>query len=64
MCVIQVVEAKVLAGKFVGGIAKMCGGGGGGRPNIAQAGGKDPSKLEEATAEAKKQLQQALDSLQ
>lgn len=30
--------------------AQICGGGGGGRPNLAQAGGKDPSKLEEALA--------------
>lgn len=28
--------------------AKICGGGGGGRPELAEAGGKDPSKLEEA----------------
>jgi alanyl-tRNA synthetase len=48
------------AGKFIGGIAKICGGGGGGRPNLAQAGGRDPSKLEEALAAAKKQLQSEL----
>jgi alanyl-tRNA synthetase len=44
------------AGKFIGGIAKICGGGGGGRPNLAQAGGRDPDKLPEALAEAKQQL--------
>ncbi|AKG20520.1 alanine--tRNA ligase [Calothrix sp. 336/3] len=44
------------AGKFIGGIAKICGGGGGGRPNLAQAGGKDASKLDEAIAQAKSQL--------
>jgi len=48
------------AGKFVGAIAKLCGGGGGGRPNLAQAGGRDPSKLPEALAAAKTQLQQGL----
>jgi alanyl-tRNA synthetase len=43
------VNAKgVQAGKFIGAIAKLCGGGGGGRPNLAQAGGRDPSKLAEA----------------
>ncbi|NJN87572.1 MAG: hypothetical protein HC881_16255, partial [Leptolyngbyaceae cyanobacterium SL_7_1] len=44
------------AGKFIGAIAKLCGGGGGGRPNLAQAGGRDPSKLAEALAEARTQL--------
>ncbi|WP_404790241.1 alanine--tRNA ligase [Altericista sp. CCNU0014] len=44
------------AGKFIGSIAKICGGGGGGRPNLAQAGGRDPSKLPEALAEARQQL--------
>ncbi|MBM3892748.1 MAG: alanine--tRNA ligase, partial [Verrucomicrobia bacterium] len=36
------------AGKIVGAVAKLCGGGGGGRPDLAQAGGKDPAKLDEA----------------
>ncbi|MBJ7364329.1 MAG: alanine--tRNA ligase, partial [Synechococcus sp. SupBloom_Metag_053] len=40
-----VVKAGLQAGKFVGAIAKICGGGGGGRPNLAQAGGKDPAAL-------------------
>ena len=44
------------AGKFIGPIAKICGGGGGGRPNLAQAGGRDPSKLAEALATAKTKL--------
>ncbi|MGO1470510.1 MAG: DHHA1 domain-containing protein, partial [Tissierella sp.] len=38
----------ILAGNIVREVAKITGGNGGGRPNIAQAGGKDPSKLEEA----------------
>ncbi|MFK7694246.1 alanine--tRNA ligase [Paenibacillus sp. HJGM_3] len=33
------------AGKLVKEAAAVCGGGGGGRPDMAQAGGKDPSKL-------------------
>jgi alanyl-tRNA synthetase len=36
------------AGKLVKEAAARCGGGGGGRPDMAQAGGKDPSKLGEA----------------
>ncbi len=36
------------AGKLIKEAAAVCGGGGGGRPDMAQAGGKDPSKLEEA----------------
>lgn len=36
------------AGKIIKDVAKITGGGGGGRPDMAQAGGKDPSKLREA----------------
>ncbi|ADI25978.1 alanine--tRNA ligase [Geobacillus sp. C56-T3] len=36
------------AGKLVKEVASRCGGGGGGRPDLAQAGGKDPSKVGEA----------------
>ncbi len=53
-------EKQLQAGKFIGQIAKICGGGGGGRPNLAQAGGKDASKLPEALEAAKKQLLDAL----
>lgn len=55
-----VVKKGLQAGKLVGAIAKLCGGGGGGRPNLAQAGGRDASKLPEALAEAKHQLQTGL----
>lgn len=51
-----VIGQGLQAGKFVGGIAKICGGGGGGRPNLAQAGGKDASKMAEALQAAKQQL--------
>ncbi|KAK9677495.1 hypothetical protein RND81_11G146800 [Saponaria officinalis] len=40
-----VVGLGVQAGKFIGPIAKLCGGGGGGRPNFAQAGGRKPENL-------------------
>jgi alanyl-tRNA synthetase len=48
------------AGKFIGTIAKICGGGGGGRPNLAQAGGRDESKLPEALETARSQLKASL----
>jgi len=55
------VNAKGLqAGKFIGNIAKICGGGGGGRPNLAQAGGRDASKVKEALASAKAELEAGL----
>jgi alanyl-tRNA synthetase len=36
------------AGKLIGEVARIAGGGGGGRPDMAQAGGKDPQKLQQA----------------
>jgi alanyl-tRNA synthetase len=38
------------AGKLVKEVAAICGGGGGGRPDMAQAGGKHPEKYKEALA--------------
>jgi alanyl-tRNA synthetase len=43
---------KVQAGKVVGEIAKMVGGSGGGRPDMAEAGGKDASQLDAALRSA------------
>jgi len=45
-------ERGVHAGNLVRELAKMVGGGGGGRPDMAQAGGRDPEKLAEALAKA------------
>ena len=42
------------AGKIVGELAKICGGGGGGKPDLAQAGGKQPEKLSDALSAAPK----------
>ena len=41
-------EKKLSAGKIVGELAKLVGGGGGGRPHLATAGGKDVSKIQTA----------------
>ncbi len=48
------------AGKFIGVIARHCGGGGGGRPHLAQAGGRDGSKLDDALQIAVKNFKTAL----
>ncbi|MCL2223375.1 MAG: alanine--tRNA ligase [Defluviitaleaceae bacterium] len=46
------VKAGADAGRLVSRAAKICGGGGGGKPNHAQAGGKDASRADEALAQA------------
>jgi len=42
---------RVPAGKVIGPVAKKVGGSGGGRPDLAEAGGKDPEALDAALAE-------------
>ena len=48
VCGKEALKAGAHAGKIIKEVAKMCGGGGGGRPDSASAGGKNPAKLEEA----------------
>jgi alanyl-tRNA synthetase len=55
-----VVKAGVKAGSFIGGIARLCGGGGGGRPHLAQAGGRDGAALEGALASGREELRHLL----
>ena len=45
-------NTAIKAGDWIKKIAPIVGGGGGGRPDFAQAGGKDPSKIEDAKNEA------------
>ncbi|SRR5579883_192492 len=56
----EVNKKGLQAGKFIGAIAKICGGGGGGRPNLAQAGGRDANKLPEALESARRELRSGL----
>ncbi len=49
----DLIKKGVKAGDIVKEIAPIVGGGGGGRPNMAQAGGKDATKLNEALHKAK-----------
>jgi alanyl-tRNA synthetase len=49
----EIIAKGLKAGDWVKEAAKPTGGSGGGRPNLAQAGGKDPSKLAEALEAAK-----------
>jgi len=51
----------VKAGDWIKSIAPIVGGGGGGRPDFAQAGGKDPSKIQTALEEAKVYLSEVLE---
>ena len=53
-------DAGAKAGDWIKKIAPILGGGGGGRPDFAQAGGKDASKLPEAKEEALKFITEAL----
>jgi alanyl-tRNA synthetase len=39
---------RVHAGNLIREVARICGGGGGGRPDMATAGGKNPERLGEA----------------
>jgi len=54
------VAAGLSAVEIVRGAAGIVGGGGGGRPEVAQAGGRDPGKLDEALASAGDEIRKAL----
>ena len=48
----QAMKAGAHAGNLIKAIASIVGGGGGGRPNMAQAGGKNPAGVDEAIQKA------------
>jgi alanyl-tRNA synthetase len=54
--------SQIKAGDWIKAVAPIVGGGGGGRPDFAQAGGKDPSKIEDAKVTALEFLHKALES--
>ena len=56
----DLVDRGLKAGEWVGATARVVGGGGGGRPDMAQAGGKDPAKLPEAIEQARKTMTENL----
>jgi alanyl-tRNA synthetase len=57
----SLIERGLKAGDWVREVARICGGGGGGRPDMAQAGGKDPAKVPEAAAAARSFAESALE---
>jgi alanyl-tRNA synthetase len=48
------IAKRIHAGNVIKEVAPIVGGGGGGRPDFAQAGGKNPTRTDEALAEVKK----------
>ena len=54
------VERGLSAGAWIGRVAPVVGGGGGGKPDLAQAGGKQPEKLPEAIELAKQAMREML----
>ncbi|MBQ0011629.1 MAG: alanine--tRNA ligase [Clostridiales bacterium] len=54
------VKAGAHAGNLIKSIAPIVGGGGGGRPNMAQAGGKNPAGIDDALAAVKTELEKML----
>src|SRR5699024_5694320 len=53
----DLIEKGLHAGNLIKQAAQACGGGGGGRPDMAQAGGKDPAKINDALQSASEYIQ-------
>lgn len=56
----EAVKKGAHAGNLIKGIAGLVGGGGGGRPNMAQAGGKNPDGIDAAIAKVSEVLESQL----
>ncbi|HLS61103.1 MAG TPA: alanine--tRNA ligase [Virgibacillus sp.] len=57
----DLVDRGLHAGELIKRAAEQCGGGGGGRPDMAQAGGKDPEKIVAALNMAEKYIQEKIE---
>ena len=57
----DLVKRGIKAGDLVKAIAPIVDGGGGGRPDIAQAGGKSPEKIDDALAKARELIKEKLE---
>lgn len=55
----DLVEKGLHAGKLIKKAAEVCGGGGGGRPDMAQAGGTNPQKIDEALLAVKQIIKES-----
>jgi alanyl-tRNA synthetase len=58
----DLIKKGIKAGDLIQFVAKQVGGGGGGRPSLAEAGGKDPSKLESALESVSGWIEKTLNS--
>jgi alanyl-tRNA synthetase len=56
----DVVAQGIRADDLVKSVSRIMGGGGGGRPTLAQAGGKDPKRLNDALSAAEKSIRETL----
>jgi alanyl-tRNA synthetase len=56
----SLVSRGVSAADWIGAVAPLVGGGGGGKPDFAQAGGKQPEKLPEALMAARQAIERLL----
>jgi alanyl-tRNA synthetase len=56
----SVAERGVKAGDVIRAAAEVVGGGGGGRDTMAQAGGRDPEKLDDALSAARAAIERSL----
>ena len=59
----DLVDKGIHAGKIIGEVARTAGGGGGGRPDMAQAGGRDPARLAEALEKGRALFRKALEEI-